>query len=76
MAATEQAAADRTPDGIVAIGAGREPPKTNLAANRLRGITHVHQFGTFPTFDPLPETKLLHPADDKLAGEPPAQQPI
>ena len=51
-------------------------PKTNLAANRLRGITHVHQFGTFPTFDPLPETKLLHPADDKLAGEPPAQQPI
>jgi hypothetical protein len=26
MAATEQAA-DRTPDGIVAIGAGREPPK-------------------------------------------------
>jgi hypothetical protein len=47
-------------------------PKTNLAANRLRGITHVHQFGTFPTFDPPPETKLLHPADDKLAGEPPA----
>ena len=27
MAATEQAAADGTPDGIVAIGAGREPPK-------------------------------------------------
>ena len=32
---------------------GPRAPKTNLAANRLRGITHVHQFGTFPTFDPL-----------------------